>query len=106
MTKISQMQMLEIVPGVMSAQDATSSDIPCWSDAFHIRFDPNTGRVRKLGGWVSNSFNYEATISGTTRTIYSTVINLKNYTILGTNSYLYSLIGSELGNRIKRRYVY
>ena len=98
MTKISQMQMLEIVPGVMSAQDATSSDIPCWSDAFHIRFDPNTGRVRKLGGWVSNSFNYEATISGTTRTIYSTVINLKNYTILGTNSYLYSLIGSELVN--------
>lgn len=98
MTKNSALQELEIVPGVMPDTDATASDIPCWASAYGVRFDPNTGRIRKIGGWMSSSFNYGATISGVMRTIYSAVINLKTYTILGTNSFLYSLIGSELVN--------
>lgn len=86
------------MPGVMPSTDATPSDIPCWAATYHARFDPTTGRLRKLGGWVSNSFDYDATISGTMRTIYSATINQKVYTILGTNSFLYSLIGSNLTN--------
>lgn len=98
MTTKSQLQEIQIVPGVMPYTDATASDIPCYAAAYGIRFDPNTGRPRKIGGWMSSTFNYGNVISGTVRTIYSAVINQKVYTIIGTNTYLYSLIGSELIN--------
>lgn len=98
MTKNSDLKEIEISPGCMPSTDATPSDIPCWASAYHIRFDPTTGRVRKLGGWMSSSFNYGASIQGTCRTIYSATINQQVYTILGTNSYLYSLLGSSLIN--------
>ncbi len=51
MTTKSSIQPIAIVPGVMPSTDATPSDTPCWVDAYHIRFDPTTGRVRKLGDW-------------------------------------------------------
>lgn len=89
---------LEIVPGVMPSTDATPSDIPCWADTYHVRFDPTTGRLRKLGGWVSNTFDYGDTVTGTIRTVYSATINQKVYTVLGTQCYLYGLIGSSLTN--------
>lgn len=98
MTLKSSLLPIEITPGVMPDTDATPSDIPCWADSLHIRFDPTTGRVRKLGGWVSINFNYGNTLEGTTRTIYSVTINQKVYTIFGTNSNLYALIGSYLTN--------
>lgn len=98
MTKTSVMNTIDIVPGVMPSTDATASDVPCWTDSLHVRFDPTTGRLRKLGGWMANSFDYGYQISGTIRTIYSAVINQKTYTIIGTNSYLYALIGSSLTN--------
>lgn len=98
MTKISSLSELDITAGVMPSTDATAFDIPCWTDSYGIRFDPTTGRPRKIGGWTSNAFNYGNTIDGTTRTIYSATINSKVYTILGTNTYLYSLIGSQLLN--------
>lgn len=89
---------IDIVPGVMPFADATPSDIPCWADSLHVRFDPTTGRIRKLGGWVSNTFDYDGEIAGTIRTVYSATINQKVYTLLGTNSHLYALIGSSLTN--------
>lgn len=98
MTKASSLQPIAIQPGVMPNTDATPTDIPCWAMAQGMRFDPTTGRLRKIGGWVGNSFNYGATVSGTIRTVYSVTINQKVYTILGTNSNLYSQIGSELTN--------
>jgi len=82
----------------MPSTDATASDIPCWTEALHVRFDQATGRLRKSGGWISNDFNYDETISGTARTLYSATINQKVYTVIGTNSYLYGLIGSDLVN--------
>lgn len=98
MTKVSDLKEIDVAPGVMPTSDATSFDIPCWSDSLHIRFDPTTGRVRKLGGWVGNDFDYGAQIEGITRTVYSASINQKIYTVLGTNENLYSLIGSTLTN--------
>lgn len=89
---------LEITPGVMPSTDATPSDIPCWASGYHVRFDSNTGRLRKLAGWNSISFDYDATIMGTMRNIYSATINQRVTTIIGTNSYLYSVIGSRLSN--------
>lgn len=98
MTTKSSPQPLNIVPGVMPSTDATPSDIPCWADGYHIRFDPTTGRVRKLSGWQSIDFDYGEEIDGTTRTIYSATINQRVYTIIGTDTSLYSLIGSSLVN--------
>ncbi len=98
MTTASSIQPISIVPGVMPSTDATPTDIPCWASAYHMRFDPTTGRLRKLGGWKKNTFDMSATITGTMRTIFSATINGLVYTILGTNSELYSLIGSQLVN--------
>jgi hypothetical protein len=98
MTTVSILTELEIMPGVMPSTDATSSDIPCWADGYHVRFDSSTGRIRKLAGWSIISYNSDVGVSGTMRTIYSATINQRVYTILGTNSYLYSLIGSQLTN--------
>lgn len=98
MTKVSNTSPIEFTPGVMPSTDATAYDTPCWVEAYHVRFDPETGRVRKLGGWQSSVFDYGAVILGTMRTIYSDTINQKVYTIIGTNSYLYSLLGSNLVN--------
>ena len=89
---------LEILPGVMPSTDATASDIPCWASGYHVRFDPTTGRLRKLGGWMGIDFSNDETIAGTIRTIYSATINQKIYTVFGTNSYLYSNVGSILDN--------
>lgn len=98
MTKASELREIEITPGVMPFTDATPSDIPCWVSTLHVRFDPTTGRIRKLGGWSSNTFDYGETVEGTIRTIYSATINQKVYTLLGTNIGLYALIGSSLTN--------
>lgn len=98
MTTKSSLQPIDIMPGVMPSTDATPSDIPCWAFTRHVRFDPTTGRVRKLGGWMSNSFDYDEEVEGTIRTIYSATINQKVYTVLGTNNNLYALIGSSLTN--------
>ncbi len=98
MTTQGQLIELDIMPGVMPSTDASASDIPCWTYGNHIRFDTNTGRVRKIYGWSSITFNYSTSITGTTRTVYSANINQKVYTILGTNCCLYSLIGSDLAN--------
>jgi len=97
-TLAAQFNPFDIVPGVMPSTDATPSDIPCWASASRVRFDPTTGRVRKLQGWMRQTFAYDNTIRGTTRTIFSATINQKVYTILGTNSDLYGLIGSQLTN--------
>lgn len=98
MTLAGQLIELEITPGVMPSTDATASDVPCWVSGYHVRFDSTTGRLRKLAGWSHVIFNYSLTISGTMRTIYSATINQRVYTIIGTNSYLYALIGSDLSN--------
>lgn len=98
MTKVAKLREIEIMPGVMPFTDATPSDIPCWATSLHIRFDPTTGRIRKLGGWSSSSFDYDAEIEGVARTLYSATIDNRVYTIIGTQCYLYSLVGSRLDN--------
>lgn len=98
MTLASELTELEIVPGMMPPTDATASDIPCWSTGSRVRFDPTTGRLRKLGGWANNAFDYDATISGTMRSIFSATINQRVATVIGTNSNLYSVNGSRLSN--------
>ena len=98
MTKVSTLNQWDITPGVMPSSDATPFDVPCWVSSQGIRFDPESGRPRKIGGWQSQDFDYGAQIKGVARTLFSATINQKVYTVIGTNSYLYSLIGSSLTN--------
>lgn len=98
MTLAGQLVELQIMPGVMPSTDATSSDIPCWASTYHVRFDSTTGRLRKIGGWSHQTFDYNVTVDGTIRTVYSATINQQVTTILGTNTSLYALLGSSLSN--------
>lgn len=98
MTLAGQLIELDIMPGIMPSTDATASDIPCWASGFHVRFDPTTGRLRKLAGWSSIAFDYDITISGTMRSIFSATINQRVTTVIGTNTNLYGLLGSTITN--------
>lgn len=85
-----------ITPGVQPDTDKTAVSTPHYTFADKIRFE--NGYPRKIKGWNSLFFDYDEEINGTIRTIYTDVINNKYYTILGTNTRLYSLIGSRLTN--------
>ena len=96
MAKTGIYQSIDVLPGVQPSTDKTNFKTPHWTNADKIRF--NGGIPEKIKGWTSYTFNYDKTIDGTTRTIYSEIINGKNYIMLGTNTTLYSILGSELTN--------
>lgn len=87
---------IEIVPGVQPSTDATEAATPHYVYADKIRF--NGGIPEKIGGWSSISFDYSATINGTARSLFSEMINGTLYNVIGSNTRLYSLIGSRLTN--------
>lgn len=95
-TKPSELVPIECVPGVQPATDRTPFSTPHYVFSDKIRF--KDGKPEKIGGWDEFSFSDDATIEGTSRSIYSTNIDGRVYTLIGTNEKLYSLIGSRLVN--------
>jgi len=87
---------IDTLPGVQPITDKTAVNTQHYTNADKIRF--KDGTVQKIGGWLSSSFDYGESITGTMRTIFTDVINGKYYTILGTDARLYTLIGSRLTN--------
>lgn len=87
---------IDTLPGVQPITDDTNVKTQHYTYADKIRFED--GAVKKIGGWLSLLFDYSATVNGTIRTIFTDVINGKYYTVLGTNTRLYALIGSRLTN--------
>lgn len=85
-----------ILPGVQPDTDMTAVATQHYTYADKIRF--TNGYPQKIKGWISNAFDYAATIDGTARTLFTAVINGRFLTIIGTNKKLYSLIGSQLTN--------
>ena len=87
---------LTVTPGVQPSTDATSFDTEHWTFSDKIRFF--NGRPRKIGGWESIDFDRLEEISGMARSFYSATINGNIVSLIGTNTHLYSIIGSELTN--------
>lgn len=95
-TKKSQLNPIEITPGVQPNTDRTPYSTPHFVFSDKIRFW--RGVPQKIGGWLQFIFESGATIMGVARTLYSAVIANVATTVIGTNSYLYALYGQDLIN--------
>jgi hypothetical protein len=87
---------LQIEPGVQPEPDSTALNTVHYVDAQGIRF--HNGLPQKLGGWESFTFDNNQTIDGCPRNIYSQVIDGNLFTIIGTHTRLYAVLGSQLTN--------
>jgi len=95
-TKSSQPRPIDIKAGVQPATDATASSTSHYTYTEGVRF--NQGLPEKIGGWMRQNFDYGATLSGVTRTLFTDTVAGKDYLLLGTNSNLYAQIGSRLSD--------
>lgn len=86
----------DILPGVSGEPDTTELASPHFVYAEKVRFPNNV--VRKLGGWVRYIFNSSNAISGVPRSGYNIRIGSNIWTLIGTHTRLYALVGSELTN--------
>lgn len=82
--------------GIEPPTDATEQVTTHWTDARNVR--SFNGLPRKLGGWTSYMFDGGNTISGAPRTLYSQRISTSLWALIGTNTRLYSLLGTSLTN--------
>jgi len=87
---------IEVLPGVKGIPDTTELASPHWVYAEKVRSTGET--LRKLGGWESYTFNNGNTISGVPRSGYNIQIGNNIWILIGTNTRLYSLVGSLLTN--------
>lgn len=83
-------------PGVNPAPDSTAFATPLFTVSTGIRF--YNGMPEKIGGWQSFIFDMGNTISGTPRMVYSQRISNTLWTMIGTNTRLYSLAQTTLTN--------
>ena len=96
MTKSSTFQPMDISVGVQPTTERTSLSSQHYAFADKIRFE--NGIPKKIGGWERITFDFDETIQGTVRSLFTDVINGQSYSILGSNEKLYSLIGTRLDN--------
>lgn len=87
---------IQIMPGVQPDTDKTNFATTHYTQADKIRF--RFGFPQKIGGWVSQQFNYGATILGLARSMFSSILTTSINTVIGTNTDLYALSGSSLVN--------
>lgn len=95
-TVASQLQPINVTPGVQPVQDRTRLNTPHYTYADKIRFW--RGSPQKIGGWLAVAFEYAETISGAARSLYSAIIQELQATVVGTSSYLYAVYGNALTN--------
>lgn len=97
-TKASILQPITLTPGCQPSTDRTPFSTPLSTFSDKIRW--YQGFPQKIGGWVSQSFNYGQTVAGVCRRIMSAYLGNETtlVTVLGTNSTLYALSGSQLTN--------
>lgn len=87
---------LNILAGVEPLTDRSASATQHYTFTKHIRF--KDGFPEKVGGWASLSFNEGNSIVGAPRTVYSYQLSGFSRYIIGTNSRLYDVFGTELTN--------
>ncbi len=94
-TTVSRYFDIDIMPGVAPDTDVTAANTPHWTASDKIRF--LKGKPQKIGGWQVITTN-GAIIAGCVRTIFSLQVNSRSLVLLGADTGLYVLIGSELIN--------
>ena len=94
-TLIAESRIIDVLPGVCPDTDCTAQATPHFTEADKIRFVK--GKPQKIGGWDAVTMN-SASLAGCVRSIFSTQINSRVQTVLGSNVALYALIGSDLQN--------
>jgi len=95
-TRVSIIRPIETLPGVRPVTEGTALTTQHYIMSDKMR--SFNGLPQKIGGWESVDFADSNTISGISRSIYSTAISSDVITIIGTHSRLYSLQGSVLVN--------
>ena len=97
-TKPSVLQPIQLTPGCQPSTDRTnfSTQLSTFSDK--IRW--YQGFPQKIGGWISQAFNYGQTLVGVARRFMSAYLSNETtlISVIGTNSNLYCLSGSTLTN--------
>lgn len=95
-TKVSELQALQITPGVQPPTDRTPFSTSHYTASDKIRFQ--NGVPVKIGGWRSVLFEYGLTIQGYARSMFSASLQNQVKTLIGTNEYLYYVQGQVLTN--------
>lgn len=85
---------IDCLPGVDTDNTPLATKHFTWAEK--IRFV--RGKPEKIGGWEEFFFNNDALVGGYSRSIYSTTLAGRVITVIGTNTKLYSVIGSRLTN--------
>lgn len=89
------LQPIEYLPGVCPSTDSTPASTEHFTAADKIRFVK--GKPQKIGGWDGVTMNGQS-LTGCVRAIFSSQLNNRVQTILGSNEALYALSGSDLAN--------
>jgi hypothetical protein len=96
-SSVSEATPIDIVPGVLSDDDAAAfAKFNCYTAAQGIRF--YNGKPKKIGGWLAQLFEDSMSISGKVRSIFSCRFSNRVQVLLGSHLRLYNLSGSQLTN--------
>jgi len=95
-SSVAEQRPIQFESGVEPSTDSPAFFTRLLTSASGIHF--NNGRLEKTRGWLPITFDSSATISGTSRSLFSTIIGTKTYTTIGTHTRLYSIIGTQLTN--------
>lgn len=95
-TKNSELAPLNCLPGVQPSTDKTRFATKHWTFSDKIRFI--NGYPQKIGGWVIVNFQNGAQALGAARRIFSTIIDNRVYTLVGTHRKLYNILSGVLTN--------
>jgi len=87
---------IQVLAGVESSVDSTAQATQHFVAASKIRFID--GFPAKIGGWQSVLFDDDAVISGCSRSIFSHYVNGNVQYIIGTDTNLFNIFGSQLTN--------
>ncbi len=90
------MRPIDVLPGVEPPTDATPQSTQHFTAAQGIRFVD--GYPTKIGGWQSILFDDSAAILGCSRMLFSRFVDGNIQYIVGTDTNLYNIFGSQLTN--------
>ena len=93
---LQHLTLFKLFPGVEPVTDKPIATTQHYTFTKHIRFVD--GFPEKIGGWESLTFDDSKTVNGCVRSIFSYKLNGLSRYLLGSNTKLYDIFGSELTN--------